>query len=777
MRTPWFVRGIRDKLVLAFAVLLAAIAVFVFLFFPARLERQAFDATVTRASAIVNMAAYSLEAGLMFEDSTAVAEVVVGASRSPDVAYMAVWHRDGRLMASRGSGIPGDRPLMAAEGVVSADGATLITVTHVSSGTVEVGTLALGISLAPLHAEVLHARRMGALVGTLILGVGVLAIFGIITYLTRPLKAVTATVNRIAEGDLTSRAEETKDIELRGLVRAFNRMVDTLVGAQAELAAMNTALEGRVASRTTQLTQAITELQGSQEALALSEQEARRTSELLQSLIDVAPQAIIAVDTEWRVTRWNLAAEQLFGWSATEVLGRPLPYADATNLEDPELAITATRPGDPVEVVRRRKDGTTVSVLLAAARLRDPEGHPAGHIGILTDLSERKRLEAQLRKSQKMEAVGQLAGGVAHDFNNVLTIITACTELLMFEKLDGEGRSLVEHISGAAARAAALTQQLLTFTRQDVVHPRRIEMASVLHGLEPMLRRVLPANIRLTTEIGADLGAIHADPTQLEQVVMNLVLNAADAMPEGGTLDIELAAERLDPVAAKELGLIAGRYNRLVVRDSGIGMDEQTQARIFDPFFTTKEVGKGTGLGLATAYGIITALHGAFRVRSAPGQGTAFEVRIPDSAIAESGEYPVVTRLSESPRAAERLAVLVVEDDPPVRLVVRRSLEHSGYRVIEAMDGEEGLRLASEHRQILGAVVTDMMMPGMGGRAFADALKESHPQLGVVFISGYAENQLDEANLLDDRHVFVQKPFSIDELLAAIASVIPPPDC
>jgi two-component system cell cycle sensor histidine kinase/response regulator CckA len=773
MNAPRVVRGIRDKLVLAFAGLLTSIALFVFLFFPARLERQAFDATVARAGAIADMAAYSLAAGLMFEDSTAVAEVVVGASRPSDVAYMAVWHHDGRLMASRGEGHPIIRPTAPVPGRVTPDGRTLLTVTNVSSGTVQVGTLALGISLAPLRAEVIHARRMGALVGVLILGVGVLAIFAISTYLTHPLKAVTATVNRIAEGDLTTRAVEPRDVELRGLVRAFNRMVDTLVGAQGELAAMNTELEGRVAARTVELTQAITGLQESQQALAVSEQEARSTSELLQSLIDVAPQAIIVVDTDWLVVRWNLAAERLFGWSAAELLGKPLPYADADIRERADALVAATQNGTAVEVERPRKDGTKVRVLAACAQLRAPDGAPAGYIGIMSDLSERKRLEEQLRKSQKMEAVGRLAGGVAHDFNNILTIITACTELLMHEDLGGEGRSLVEHISGAALRAAALTRQLLTFTRQDVVQPRRLEMATVLRGLDPMLRRVLPANIRLSTEVADHLGVVRADPTQLEQVVMNLVLNAADAMPEGGSLEIELEAESLDREAAAPLGIAAGRYNKLVVRDSGIGMDEAVQARIFDPFFTTKEVGKGTGLGLATAYSIITALQGSIRVHSAPGEGATFEVRIPDSISPVTGEHPAVKLPSEVARAPDKLTVLVVEDDPPVRNVVRRSLERSGYHVIEATDGEEGLSLAAAHGAEIGAVITDMMMPGMGGLAFAEALRASHPALGVVCISGYSENHLNGANLLDSRHVFVQKPFSIDELLDAIAKVIP----
>jgi PAS domain S-box-containing protein len=744
-RAP-LIRGIRDKLVVAFSALIAGIALFVYVFFPSRLERQAMGASVAKAAAVAEMASYSLGAGLLFDDTTAVQEVLSGALVARDVAFLAVWDEKGQLVAIRGQGAPSVQPAAGIAGLVSDDGRALLRTTDVMSGEQRVGMLALGLSLAPLRAEVANARRIGAVVGVLILTFGVLAILAISTFVTRPLTAVAETVNRIAAGDLKSRAAETNDVETRGLVRAFNHMIDTLAGTQAELAATNAALEQRVVDRTAEL----------------------------QSLIDVAPQAIVAIDTAWTVVRWNLAAEKLFGWSAAEVIGKPLPFVDAAAPGAPldaDIARTAEERGAPVEVMRRRKDGSLVSVLLAAAPLRDREERAVGYIGILSDITERKRLENQLRQSQKMEAMGRLAGGIAHDFNNILTIITACTELLMSAAKEGDDRSLLDHIAGASARAGALTRQLLTFTRQQVVQAKPIDVGTVIGTLEPMLRRVLPANIRLTAKLPRGLGDVLADESQLEQVVMNLVMNASDAMPAGGTLDMELSRVMVDAGRGADLGLEAGSYDQLIVRDSGVGIDEKAIGRIFDPFFTTKEIGKGTGLGLATVYGIVTALGGVIHVRSRPGDGTTFTIHLPFCEVAALGEPRSGPSAIQPPTVLSSRMVLLVEDERLVRQVVRRSLEQAGYTVVEAADGEQALVLVAQHGDALDVVVTDMMMPGMSGRAFTEMLRVSHPQLGVVCISGYTESEVSGGPMLDENHVFLQKPFSNKQLLAAVGSV------
>ncbi|MDB4917442.1 MAG: putative Hybrid sensor histidine kinase [Gemmatimonadetes bacterium] len=767
------IRSIRAKLMVAFAALVAAIAVFVFVFFPARLERQALAATVAKANVIRDMTAYSLGAGLLFNDEAAVSEVVAGVAAVRDVAFLIVWNDSGRVVAQRGSIMPpaGRAPERPAS-EISSDGRTYLIATPVLNGTVRVGALSAGISLDPLNAEVARSRHVGAVIGLLIFAIGLVAIYAISTLVTRPLTAVALTVNRIAEGDLTLRATETSDDEVANLVRAFNHMVDTLVGTQAELAVINAELETRVTARTAELTSAIGDLRRSQIALSEGEAAARRTSALMQSLIDVAPHAIVATDVNWLVTKWNPEAERLFGWTQAEVLDNPLPYIppeEQESFEAQKLVAATHGTGDAVEVTRMRKDGSRFSALLGVSVLRDHEGQPSGYLGFFTDLTERKKLEEQLRQSQKMEAMGRLAGGVAHDFNNVLTIIMACSELMLLQERSADDRSQLEHIAGAAARAAALTRQLLTFTRQEVVQLRVIDVGAVVGDLEPMLRRVLPSNIEMVSRLDRGNGYVMADPTQIEQIVMNLVVNAADAMTRGGQLRVELKHMTAGRAPIEGGPLPPGRYTSLRIEDTGTGIDEETLGKIFEPFFTTKEVGKGTGLGLATVYGIVAVLGGVIRVTSTVGQGTTFMIYLPETSDSSASSHlstdePMIA-------GAKRGKILLVEDESSVRRVVRRSLEHAGYVVVEAVTGEAALGLAAVLGGELTAVVTDMMMPGMTGRAFAEILRARLPHLGVVFMSGYSDAIIDPAAIGEGRYVFLQKPFTSAQIVAAIATV------
>jgi PAS domain S-box-containing protein len=767
-------RSIRARLVFAFSTLVAAIAVFTFIFFPARLERQAMRATIAKATAVRDMLAYCVEPALVFDDSIAVNEALVGATRVPDVAYLVVWDNARKIRGAYGTPARTSFP-DAATSAESSDRRTFVSAAPVLHGGAVVGAVAVGVSLEPLHAELAGARSVGALVSALILGIGILAIFAISTLVTRSLTDVSRTVGRIAAGDLSIRAAETGGAEVDRLVRGFNGMVDSLVGTQAELARINEDLEARVAVRTSELTQAVEEQRRSQNALMVSELRARRNSELQQSLIDVAPQAIIAVDLDWRVTRWNRAAERMFGWCADEVLGRALPYIPLDCADEFRTAQTQLMTGEPytgVEKDRMRKDGSRITVLLAAAVLRDHEQQVIGYIAFAIDLTERKRLEEQLRQSQKMEAMGRLAGGVAHDFNNILTVISAYTDLLLIEETSDEKRDHLEQVSGAATRAAALTKQLLTFTRQQIVRVRDVELASVVGEMEPMLRRVLPANIRFTVLADPSAGTVSADPTQIEQVLMNLVVNASDAMPEGGSLIVETRCVELRDSRSTQTKVPPGMYALLSVRDTGVGMTEATIRRIFEPFFTTKEVGKGTGLGLATTYAVVTDLGGTIDVHSRIGHGTTFEIYLPHvhaPAVAPTPASP--SGAQASPEQRLRGPVLLVEDEDAVRRVVKRTLERSGYRVFEARDGEAGLSLAAEQRDHIDAVVTDMMMPGMDGGTFAAKLALRYPQLGVVYISGYTAASVGAESIVDARHVFLQKPFSPSQLVDAIESV------
>jgi PAS domain S-box-containing protein len=759
--------GLRGRLVLTFSGLVGVVALFAALVTPALLNRYIAREAIERTRTVAGIIGYSLAAPLHFGDDEGVAEVLDALRRDDALRFLSVRDSTGRLVARRGQ-------VVEARAGLTPDGNTFVTAVPIRQGSASVGTLTLGASFDALNRTRRQASRLGLLIGLGILLVGLAVVYGLSRLLTRSLTAVVDTVQRISEGDLTLRAERPRERELSELVRAFNGMVDNFVAAQQELSGVNGELETRVASRTAQLQDALSAQSRGQRQLAESVDMARANAAMLQTFIDVAPQAILAVDPDFRVTRWNKAAERLFGWTAEEVIGRRIPYIP----EEGEAAFEQVRAllgrGElppASEVVRRRKDGSLVTVLLAVAAMRDASGRTTGYIGVLTDLTDRKGLEAQLRQSQKMEAIGRLAGGIAHDFNNILTVITACASLLRdTAELPAEMRTDVQQILDAAVRAAALTRQLLTFSRSQVITLRPVHVGSVVDAMHPMLRRLLRENIDLRVRPERGTQRIHADPMQIEQVIMNLVVNAADAMPEGGQIAVETSTTVIEASSALRRHLSPGAYLTLVVRDSGIGMDEATLSRIFEPFFTTKGIGQGTGLGLATTYAIVDQLKGHIDVQSAVGHGTTFTIYIPvmQGAAGESAPHDAAADRRPS-RGSE--TVLLVEDEQSVRAMLRRTLEREGYTVIEAADAEAGLALAASSSGI-DMVVTDMMMPGMNGRVFAERLRKSYPTLRVVFMSGYADDTVRGPGLVDATHVFIQKPFTGAQLAATIRAVL-----
>jgi signal transduction histidine kinase len=419
--------------------------------------------------------------------------------------------------------------------------------------------------------------------------------------------------------------------------------------------------------------------------------------------------------------------------------------------------------GEPVQNVpisRTTMNGTTSEhhYLVSFFPVRSPSGNTEGVGAIALETTERRHLEEQLQHSQKMEAVGRLAGGIAHDFNNILTAIKSYGDLLVDDMARGSARvEDVEEIREAADRAANLTRQLLAFSRQQMLRPRILDVNSMVRDLKNMLERLIGADVELKTSLAADLGMVTADPGQLEQILLNLVVNARDAMPEGGRIDIATANVELDEEYARtHAATSAGPHVMLSVSDTGVGMSRETQKHLFEPFFTTKDLGKGTGLGLSTVYGIVKQSGGWIWVYSEEGKGTTFKIYLPR--VDEKAEPSLPAAHSNGNGGSE--TILLVEDEPTVREVAARVLRRSGYTVVEALNGADALSKCKEPGSRFDLIVTDIVMPEMGGLELAKRVKETQPFAGILFTSGYTEEAVQRRSFLEPGAAFLEKPFT-----------------
>jgi nitrogen-specific signal transduction histidine kinase/ActR/RegA family two-component response regulator len=404
----------------------------------------------------------------------------------------------------------------------------------------------------------------------------------------------------------------------------------------------------------------------------------------------------------------------------------------------------------------------------------DPDGTVREWIGTVTDAEDRWRAEERLRQADRMESVGRLAGGIAHEANNQMTVILGAAEFLARGLRDESARMDVEHIRRAARRTAAITQQLLAFSRRQVLQPELVDLNAVVTTLEPILQRALGEMSQVKLRLADDLGPVKADPGQLDQVLLNLTLNARDAMPAGGTLTIETVNVAVDEgyASGKALEPVApGMYAALMVTDTGTGMDRGTLEHVFEPFFTTKAVGDGTGLGLATVYGIVKQSGGFVSVYSEPGQGSSFRIYLPLSgARLESGRAAAST-----PFGGGTESVLVAEDEPAVRAIVARSLRAYGYTVLEARDGLHAIELAEAAATPPQLVITDIVMPGMGGKQLAAEIQERWPGVPILFTSGYTGMDAVRRGLLDEGTDFMQKPLEPETVAKRIRQILDAP--
>jgi PAS domain S-box-containing protein len=500
-----------------------------------------------------------------------------------------------------------------------------------------------------------------------------------------------------------------------------------------------------------------------------------------QAFMDNSPAVAFMKDMDGRYVYVNELFKRSFGFGDKEWLGKTdhdlWPAEFAQQYRQSDLAVLS---GDSTKEVIHTcpsgAGGATTEWLVLKFPFQDAAGRRFLG-GMALDITERKKTEEKLRQTedqfrqvQKMEAIGRLAGGVAHDFNNLLTIILGYSELVLgrLEPADTR-RELIVQIKNAGDRAASLTRQLLAFSRQQVLAPKVLDLNVVVTDTEKMLRRLIGEDITLTTVLDPKIGRVKADPGQIEQVIMNLVVNARDAMPEGGRLTIETGNVELDEAYAKlHTEARPGDYVMLAVSDTGCGMDEAVKARIFEPFFTTKEAGKGTGLGLATVYGIVNQSGGSIYVYSEVGRGTTFKIYLP----LVDAKTPSAPQTAPGKIPSGKETLLLVEDEEVVRAMTRQILETCGYRILEAGHGAEAIQTCEQSQGPIHLLVTDVVMPGIGGRQLAETLRSKHPELKVLFLSGYTDDAVVRHGVLEAGTNFLQKPFTPSSLAQKVREVL-----
>ena len=521
---------------------------------------------------------------------------------------------------------------------------------------------------------------------------------------------------------------------------------------------------------------------------------AAETAAQLASIIQSSHDAVIGKTLDQVITSWNPGAERLYGYTAAEVAGRHIEMLIPVEDREREAAVVAAvargERADQYQTRRLRKDGTTVEVSLTLSPIADRTGTIVGVATVARDVTERleiaaeqerlrtqterDKLERHLHQSQRLESLGQLAGGVAHDFNNLLGVISNYAAFVGEEVArqlpGGRGQGVrddIEQVQQAAERAAGLTHQLLAFARQEMIQPRVLNINDVVASVEQLLIRTLGEHIELITDLAAGLPPVLADPGQVEQVLLNLAINARDAMPRGGKLVINTASTIVDDTAS-QAQLPPGQYVALKVSDTGTGIPKDVLDRVFEPFFTTKPKGEGTGLGLATVYGIITQAGGHVRIYSEPGLGTSLTALLP---VTEQDITPAAPPQAE-PRHGHGQIVLVVEDEPAMREVTRRILDRNGYQVVAAASGAEALDVLASQVDHIDVLLTDVIMPRMQGKELADKIRILQPAARVVFMSGYTQGLLGAQGVLEPGVHLIEKPFSESTLLTKLHEIL-----
>jgi PAS domain S-box-containing protein len=764
---------LRTKLTILFTFLIGLISVCIFIYVPAKFERQAIKANIGKAQSIAKMTAFSISPALFFEDVETIDNVLTSARQNKDLVYLVVTNDSGRVITAFNKNRANEVNFYQVHTYknLSISGMIYKTMTPIMKHNKEIGQLYLGLSLKELREEVSRSQKTIALVSVLIFVTGMFAVFGISTMVTRPLNQIVDTVKRITEGDLTQRAIVYSQDEVGILSKAFNDMVENLESIQNELENANRSLE----KRAKELQQEIVVRKQAEKAL-------RESEERYRQLVERIPDGIYSSTPNGKFLAVNSALVNMLGYESHEDLlkmdiPRDLYFKPEERNEAFEKFLKENKESNIFRL--KKKDGSELWVEDNCQAVLDSQGRSIRYEGVLRDITDRRRaeeekakLEAQLRQSQKMQAIGTLAGGIAHDFNNILWVIMGNTEMSL-RKLpeDSPIRTKLKEILTASKRAQNLVKQILIFSRKEEQERKPIQIHFIIKEALGLLEATLPSTIKIRHNIDKDCGRVVADPTQIHQMVMNLCTNAYQAMGDnGGLLEISLAVFQVNSQTIQSYPeLQEGSYIELTVSDTGCGMDKATMDRIFEPFFTTKGVGEGTGLGLATVHGIVTSLGGTIKVYSEPGKGSTFQVLLPRHDTSGS-EQPMRPSNFLDLRGSER--ILVVDDEKQIVAMVQDMLEELGYHVTTNTSSVEALNQFSAQPDKFDLVITDQTMPEMTGIELARQMLRIRPDIPVILATGFSKMITEENIRNSGIREYLKKPIVFHDLENVVRDVL-----
>jgi len=688
-------------------------------------------------------------AALSFGDAKSAGEILSALQAKQNVINACIYKKDGEIFASysRDSAHSDFSPPPAQAESTAIVGGQMILFQPITLNGLSIGTIFLEADLKDLNARLTRFLEIDSLALLTSLAVAFLLSTRLQSVISGPIRELADTALSVStQENYSIRATKRGDDEIGLLFDQFNSMLDRIQQRDTALQEAHNELENRVIERTS----------------------------YLNALIENSPLAILVLDPGLKVQLCNPAFENLFLCTHKEDIGKSVVdlFPNEKALPEASAASGETSKETRVSLItrRKRKDGSYVDVELHLVPLT-VNGRVLGSLGIYQDVTARRVLERQLQMAQKMEAVGRLSGGIAHDFNNLLGVILGYIQVIKRNLVSGNSLfEYAEEIEKASQRAVSLTRQLLAFSRQQVLEPVVLNLNTLVADMEKMLPRLIGEDIDLNLILNPALSQVKADPGQLEQVLMNLAVNARDAMPDGGKLTIQTADAEIDLAFAREHpGSIPGKYVMLAVKDTGAGMDPETQAQIFEPFFTTKGRDRGTGLGLATVYGVVKQSNGYIAVESEKGKGSLFTIYLPRI------EQPVSVPAKTSPeprsfRGAE--TILLVEDAEPLRMLAQLFLKENGYQVLAAADGFEAQQVAAEFAGPIHLLLTDVVMPGINGRVLAERLAPSHPAMKILYMSGYTDSFIAGHGVLEPGTHLLRKPFTEEVLVRKVRELL-----